>query len=132
MNSAILRARASVPSAAAGVTFQDVSAFCEARGGYAFPPTLQGRTTGDLPFYKVSDMNLQGNEVDLSNANHWISDDDVVYLRARPFPAGTVVFPKIGAAIATNKKRLLTRPALIDNNVMGVTPDPTRCAIAIT
>jgi type I restriction enzyme S subunit len=72
-------------------------------------------------------MNLDGNSTHLREANHWVIRSDVDALHARPFPAGTVVFPKVGAAIATNKKRLLTRPSLVDNNVMGVFPDSPVC-----
>jgi type I restriction enzyme, S subunit len=97
-----------------------LGAFCEVRAGYAFPPSRQGRFTGDLPFLKVSDMNLTGNEKTLTSAKNWIDSSEVAALGARPFPRGAIVFPKVGAAIATNKKRLLSRPSLIDNNVMAV------------
>ncbi len=127
MNFGALPILASLQEGASDAAPTALGDFCETRGGYAFPPALQGRTSGAVPFFKVSDMNLEGNGVKLSIANHWVSDEDVTHLRAHPFPAGTVVFPKVGAAIATNKKRLLTRPSLIDNNVMGVTPDPTVC-----
>jgi hypothetical protein len=36
-------------------------------------------------------------------------------------PINSIVFPKRGAAIATNKKRITRIPCLIDNNCMGIT-----------
>ena len=36
--------------------------------------------------------------------------------------AGTVIFPKIGGAIATNKRRVLVRLTAIDNNCLGIAP----------
>lgn len=104
-----------------------VGEFAEVRAGYGFPPTLQGRASGDYPFYKVSDMNLPGNESAMSAANNYVTTSDLPLLKAKPFDSGTVVFPKVGAAIATNKKRLTTCPCLVDNNVMGVKPDPNVC-----
>jgi len=93
----------------------------QARGGTSFPPRLQGRNQGDLPFYKVSDMNLPGNEIEMRSAVNWISRADVVQLKARPFPRETIIFPKVGGALHTNKKRLLTVDSMVDNNVMGIT-----------
>ena len=91
--------------------------------GVGFPLSFQGQINGDFPFYKVSDMNLSGNEVFMMSHNNAISDDVRRKLRAKPFPAGSVVFPKIGAAIATSKKRMITRPSCADNNVMAIVPN---------
>ena len=98
------------------------------RGGTSFPPSLQGRASGDLPFYKVSDMNLLGNEVEMSRSSNWVDEHDLQLLRAKVFPPKTTIFPKVGGALLTNKKRFLSTEALVDNNVMGVVSrDPKQC-----
>ena len=87
--------------------------------GYGFPIVLQGQE-GTIPFYKVSDMNSDGNEIEMHRSNNYVSFEVAESKRWKMAPAGTVIFPKIGAAIATNKKRILSQPALFDNNVMGI------------
>jgi len=37
-------------------------------------------------------------------------------------PPGTIIFPKIGGAIATNKRRILSKRTAIDNNCLGIIP----------
>lgn len=90
--------------------------------GAGFPKTEQGAQGEEFPFLKVSDMNLPGNAVEIECWNNTISEATRQKLRARVFSPGSVIFPKIGAAIATNKKRLLVCPSCVDNNVMAVTP----------
>jgi type I restriction enzyme S subunit len=92
--------------------------------GAGFPLHHQGKGEEQFPFLKVSDMNLPGNERCINRWNHSVSEVTRVEIRARVFSPGTVIFPKIGAAIATNKKRLLNIPSCVDNNVMGATPKP--------
>jgi type I restriction enzyme, S subunit len=91
-------------------------------GGAAFPHAEQGRTEGDYPFLKVGDMNAPGNEREMLTSENWIDEQQRVRLRARVWPAGTVIFPKVGAALKTEKRRLLTRTSAFDNNVMGLVP----------
>ena len=92
----------------------------DVRAGSGFPIKYQGNIEGKYPFYKVSDMNLTGNETLMHTSNNWVEEDVVKLLKAKSFPKNTVIFPKVGAAIHTNKKRLLSRTSLVDNNVMGV------------
>ncbi len=90
------------------------------KSGFGFPPIYQGTPNEAIPFLKVSDMNLSGNEVQIMSWNNAVSKANLHKIKAKAFPARTVIFPKIGAAIATNKKRILTRPSTYDNNVMGI------------
>ncbi len=94
--------------------------------GAGFPLQYQGTQNAQFPFLKVSDMNLPGNERSIYTWNHSITDEVRIQLRAKALPAGALIFPKVGGAIGTNKKRQLTRPSCVDNNVMAVSPKQNR------
>jgi restriction endonuclease S subunit len=78
--------------------------------------------TGDhnVPFYKVGDMNLDPRY--MKEARSYLTPKDVEALRLKVIPVGSVVFPKAGGAIATDKKRLVKVPGPIDLNCMAVIP----------
>lgn len=98
------------------------------QGGSAFSPDIQGRKEGDFPFYKVSDMNLPENKWRMMRANNYVNSSDRDLISGALKPAGSVIFPKVGAAIHTNKKRQLNCPAFVDNNLMAVWPmEPGVC-----
>ncbi len=65
-------------------------------------------------------MNLPGNERAIVTATHWIDECDRAALKARSWPPGTVIFPKVGAAMLTEKRRTLAVEACFDNNIMGL------------
>lgn len=81
------------------------------------------RPTGDIPWFKVGDMNHADNQQFLRHSDAWLSAAEVKVLSLRVFPPATVLFPKRGGAIATNKKRQLSAPGCVDLNVMGITPN---------
>ncbi len=89
------------------------------KGGTGFPHEAQGRSGLELPFYKVSDMTLSGNETYMINTNNSISRETASSLGATIFPERAIIFPKVGGAMLTNKRRILTKPSCIDNNMMG-------------
>jgi len=68
---------------------------------------------------KVSDMNLPGNELQFCVVN-LSRRMGLTTAEKRAIPPSTVVFPKRGAAIATNKKRLTTTWTVLDPNLIGV------------
>lgn len=95
---------------------------CSFTAGSAFKPEHQGSTEGDYPFIKVSDMNLAGNEVFIQSANNYVSKSQQSEMRAKLHPFGATVFAKIGVALISNRRRLLTSPTIIDNNLMSASP----------
>ncbi|MCC8465759.1 restriction endonuclease subunit S [Photorhabdus bodei] len=90
--------------------------------GYVFPKVHQGDKNSNIPFYKVSDMNNFGNEMYMNISNNYLSDVAFNKLRVKTAPKGTIIFPKIGAAISTNKKRILSQDSVFDNNISGLIP----------
>lgn len=90
--------------------------------GCGFPTSEQGHKDREILFVKVSDMNLPNNSKYLVEANNSVDSLTASKLRATVLDKGTVVFPKIGGAIATNKRRLITKPTIVDNNCMGIAP----------
>ena len=91
----------------------------KARSGIGFPDTEQGGTIG-VPFFKVSDMNSDGNENEMTVANNYVTAEQIATYRWLPIeelPA--LFFAKVGAAVMLNRKRLCRFPFLLDNNTMA-------------
>ncbi len=98
-----------------------LEAVAKVKGGTSFPRKYQGKRNAKFPFFKVSDMNLNINRKYMRAANNWIDEYTLEKLKASLFPPQTIIFPKVGAALRTNKKRLLSMHSAIDNNLMAVT-----------
>ncbi|ABI64458.1 MULTISPECIES: restriction endonuclease subunit S [Maricaulis] len=95
---------------------------CDLFAGNSLPrgEEFRGQDRGCL-LLKVSDLNSEGNETQIVSSKLWVPPNEK--LRASMVaPAGSIVFPKRGGAISTNKKRVLSRPAVLDPNLMGVAP----------
>lgn len=90
--------------------------------GYGFPERHQGQTSGDYPFYKVSDISrsLAAGKLFIQESANYVNESLLKELRAKPIPEGTTIFAKIGEAIRSNKRSITTVPCLIDNNAAGV------------
>ncbi|WP_324261127.1 restriction endonuclease subunit S [Altererythrobacter sp. H2] len=99
---------------------------CTFRGGSGFKEEYQGSDFGEYPFIKVSDMTLPGNGKYVTTSNNWVSSAILKKLRANLQPEGATVFAKVGAALKLNRRRLLSRPTAIDNNMMAAIPDESR------
>lgn len=74
----------------------------------------------NIPFYKVGDMNLDPDY--LCKSRLYLSVTEVCDRKLFMLPIGSVVFPKAGGAIATNKKRIVSISGPIDLNCMAAVP----------
>ena len=92
---------------------------CILKSGTTVNANLE-KTSGDLPYLKVADMNYAGNEIEIVSSSRFLNKSDIG--RNAIIPSGTTIFPKRGGAILTNKKRLTTVPICADLNIMGVIP----------
>lgn len=91
---------------------------CDIKSGTTLPAEIENEG-GEVAYIKVADMNLRGNEKYITTSTKYVS---LATAGNGVFPIGTVVFPKNGAAVATNKKRITHVPTCVDLNTMGVTP----------
>lgn len=90
--------------------------------GYT-PKEIRNTAGGMIPYYRVSDMNAPGNGLCMKASSTWLTESQAETLGLHIYPSGTVIFPKRGGAILTNKKRVLSRPSCFDLNTMGVIND---------
>ena len=72
---------------------------------------------GPIPYVKVGDMNYPGNERYITTSSRYVSEQTA---GKGLFEVGSILFPKRGGAIGTNKKRMTKLPVCADLNVMGV------------
>lgn len=97
-----------------------------ARSGIGFPETEQGGSEG-IPFFKVSDMNSVGNEFELIRSANYVNREQVIRNKWNPISSiPAIFFAKVGAAVMHNRKRLVARPFLLDNNTMAYSMDTTK------
>lgn len=89
--------------------------------GIAFSESEQNGKLG-IPFFKVSDMNLVGNDCYMVSANNYVNDEQISRLNYTPIREISILFAKVGAAIFLERKRI-AKDFLIDNNMMAFSPN---------
>lgn len=102
-----------------------LSSVVKINSGIALPKLFKnGFTDGDIPFFKVAQMN---------NHHENMVDPEITFnktvakkYKVRLFPKGSTLIPKRGGAILTNKKRMLLEDASYDSNIMGLKADESK------
>ena len=89
--------------------------------GCVFNENEQGGKVG-FPFFKVSDMNLCGNEVRMTKSNNYVTQEQIERLNYIVVEDEAIILAKVGAAIALERKRY-AKDFIIDNNMLAYVPD---------
>ena len=89
--------------------YKKLGEVCTIKAGYT-PQKNELSDNGAYPYYKVADMNTLGNDVYLDITSSSKIDANNI------FSKGAIVFPKNGAAVSTNKKRILKYDSIVDLN----------------
>lgn len=92
---------------------------CTLKSGKSLSSNIE-KERGDIPYIKVKDMNSSKNTPYITTSSKFVKIENV---KKQILPAGTVIFPKRGGAIGTNKKRLTKLSICADLNIMGVIPN---------
>ena len=93
---------------------------CEIRSGNSLDLKIE-KPHGELPYLKVADLNLPENLKQITTSSRFINKSDINLRNL--IPIGSIIFPKRGGAIFTNKKRITTKEIWMDLNLMAVTPN---------
>ena len=67
-------------------------------------------------------MNASENARFMTKSANYIEHEDVKKLKAKLHPTGAIILPKVGAALLTNKRRVLSSESAVDNNIMVLIP----------
>ena len=96
--------------------------------GFTFSRLYQGKKNLKWNYFKVADIGINPNSKYLTNAINTISDITMEEIGAIPFPKGSIVFPRVGAALFNNNKKILAQDGVVDDNVLVLTvTDTSKC-----
>ena len=93
------------------------------RNGAGFPVDLQGDPTQEIAFFKVKHLRTHGLDAYIVDTDDTVSKATAKALQATVFPARTIVFAKIGAALLLGRFSMIGRAACLDNNMAAFIPN---------
>ena len=107
-----------------GWVWKTIGEIAIGQSGAGFPKPLQGKSSGDFPLAKVSDITNAVNENGgmLNKANNYLSAREAHKIGAKVFPIGTTLFAKIGEAVRLNRRAFVELPLLVEQQRNGAYP----------
>lgn len=115
--------RAKLTRGAADAPDQALGSIAVVSQGKGLPKAIQGQQSGTVPWFKIADMTGPSNEFGYQRADTSLAQAEIAALRGVVVPAGSVVFPRVGAAVLTEKKRILDVPGALDENHLILSPN---------
>lgn len=102
---------------------QKLSNIVKINSGIALPSIFKDidKSDGEYEFFKVAQMNNDKRIMKDADLNFTLSQSKEYKIKL--FPKGSVLIPKRGGAILTNKKRIMEKDASYDSNIMGLKAD---------
>lgn len=97
----------------------------EVSQGKSLPKAVQGIQSGTCSWFKIADMTTPRNMYGFTEANTRLPIEEVSKLGGRIVGRGAIVFPRVGAAVLTEKKRIMDVDAAVDENHLVLSPAPT-------
>jgi type I restriction enzyme S subunit len=86
--------------------------------GNGFSMDMQGRQDGEIPFYKVSDIN--GDDVYVSSSKNYVSYKDANKNKWNIIGSKAILMAKIGEALKKNHRKISTQDCIVDNNTQAL------------
>ncbi|MCB0911561.1 MAG: hypothetical protein KDB60_08100 [Propionibacteriaceae bacterium] len=90
--------------------------------GKSLPKAIQGSKLGSTPWYKIADMAQLHNVHGYTRAETMLTAEGLEKHGGQLVSPGAVVFPRVGAAVLTEKKRLVLVEGAVDENHLVLTP----------
>lgn len=102
-----------------GWVTKKIKEVCELKSGTTISTDLE-RISGDVLYAKIGDMTLPENQIKIQSSSRFVNSNEIKSNQI--IPIGAIIFPKRGGAIATNKKRKIVKPTIVDLNTMAIIP----------
>ncbi|WP_186645576.1 restriction endonuclease subunit S [Fluviispira vulneris] len=100
---------------------------CVINIGTKFEGQFKYKENAEVPFIKINDLNLPGNEKYIVKTKLSLDKKDIKKINGKLFNKNSIVLPKVGASALLNKRRILSSESVIDNNLLCLTAKIHKC-----
>ncbi|BBH52184.1 restriction endonuclease subunit S [Fluviispira sanaruensis] len=100
---------------------------CIVNIGTKFEGNFKYKVKAEIPFIKINDLNIPGNEKYIIKTKLSLNRKDIKKINGKLFYKNSIILPKVGASALLNKRGILSRESVIDNNLLCLTANEKEC-----